>query len=100
MSIRPNARALAFIVDSLRAKLPPQFMKLREVRTMLALDEITVFDDDEILAALLYLEARGEVSRAPTHGGWRSRIPTGRGTPQRPPASLFQTYNKDGELDG
>jgi hypothetical protein len=94
-TIKPSARALA---------LPPQYMKLRAIKTMLALDELTTFSEDDILAALLYMEAKGEVSRAPTHGGWRSRIPQqtskGGAVSSSRPAPLFQTYNERGQMDG
>lgn len=66
---RPDAR----VVDLLRERLSPQYMKLDEIQRMLALDDHTKLDVCELLTALKYLEDRGEVQR--TSGrGWRSKI--------------------------
>lgn len=77
MSCCPHAE----VVDDLRDKLPPQYMKLEEIARMLAIDEHTILAPCELLAALTYLEKRGEVDRKPFKGwcrrqdrnGWRRK---------------------------
>ena len=109
--IRPALRAHPEIVDELRSKLPPTYLKLPEVRRLLAISETTMLDDSETLAALVYLESRGEVRRA-NRRGWKlvgppSFITAVGGSPgcstRATPVTLFDqteynTYNQDGEL--
>lgn len=74
-AVSPVCRPHAALVDDLRAKLPPQYMHLAAICTLLAISDTTRPDDSEVLAALLYLERRGEVQRR-SHYGWR-KINTG-----------------------
>jgi hypothetical protein len=61
--LRPSLSVHADIVDALRVKLPQQAVDLPTVCRLLAWSDSTTYTKEDVLAALIYLEKRGEVRR-------------------------------------